>query len=261
MSQESEDRRECVSCADRIIGGCGIVCAADHALCDDCFNTSVLTQTEAFDAFVRREAKLVCLYCKPHTVLTPAMQVKAMQRLNAEGQVAYLRARDEYAAQQERARLGKENDELRAQVARGGADAAQRVRHHVVRIDEEVLTLHCPKCRRPTEGKWDACFKISCGGCNGSFCAWCLQTPASHEHVGSCASNPHRGSIYGNLKEWETVRKPARVAQLRAYLHEHVRADDQMELVTALTPHLAHAGTRPHEIHDAVEFRLSPVWT
>jgi hypothetical protein len=113
-----------------------------------------------------------------------------------------------------------------------------------------VLTLHCPKCRSPTEGNWEACFKITCGGCNGTFCAWCLQTPADHAHVSNCASNPHRGNIYGTAQEWAAARKPIRVAQLRAYLSDRVRGDDRSALVTALLAHLAHAGIRAQEIYD-----------
>jgi hypothetical protein len=190
------------------------------------------------------------------------MQVQAKQRLSAEGQDAYERARDEYAVRQERARLSKEIEELKAAQARDGADGAQRVRYHVLWITENVLMLHCPDCRQRTAGGWEDCFKITCGGCNGTFCAWCLQTPADHAHVRNCASNPDRGSIVGTLQQWAAKRKPARVAQLRAYLHDtkRVRADDRMELITALTARLADEGIQAQEIYDAIELRVSQVW-
>ena len=123
--------------------------------------------------------------------------------------------------------------------------------------------LHCPKCRRPTAGDWEACFKITCGGCNAAFCAWCLQTPADHAHVSNCAGNPHRGNIYGTAQEWAAVRKPTRVAQLRAYLSARVRVDDRSAVVTALAAHLAHAGIVAREVHDEgtalMPFALSQV--
>jgi hypothetical protein len=263
MGQEYAARRvraraACISCDEKVPDGGGIVCASNHALCDECFNASVHTQTSmaSFDAFVRHEAKLACLYCQPQAVLPPAMLVQGMQRLDAASQVAYQCARDEYAVRQERARFLKEIAILQAQVASGGADAAQRIRQHLVRIAEEVMILHCPKCHLPTVGDWEACFKVSCGGCNGTFCAWCLQTPADHAHVKDCASNPHRGSVYGTLQEWAAVRKPTRVAQMRAYLRDHVRADDWVALVAALAAQLAHAGIRASEIDDAAEPEL-----
>ena len=256
--------RECVIsfCWEKIPEGCGIVCAADHALCDGCFNASVLTQTssENFHEFVRRKAKLACLYCKPPTTLPPAMQVQAKQRLDAAGQDAYERARDAYAVRQVLARSSKEIEELQVQLARDGADPEQRVRQHLVWIEENILMLRCPKCRQLTAGNWDACFKISCDGCNGTFCAWCLQAPANHAHVKTCTKNPHPGTLFGNLQEWAAVRKPVLVKKLREYLHdiERVRADDRMKLATALTARLADVGIRPQEIY--VELRLSQVW-
>jgi hypothetical protein len=267
MSQENAVRqeRECVIpfCLEKIPEGCGIVCAADHALCDACFNTSVITQTETekLHEFARRGAKLACVYCHPPTILPPAMQVQAKQRLDAAGQDALERARDVYAVRQVLASSSKKIEELEAEKARDGADGAQRLRHHVLWVAENVLMLHCPDCRQRTEGGWEDCFKISCGGCSGTFCAWCLQTPADHAHVSNCASNPSPGSIGGDMQQWAAKHKSARVAQLRAYLHDikRVRADDRMELVTALTARLADEGIRPRDIY--VELRLSQVWS
>jgi hypothetical protein len=220
-------QRTCALCDEGFAVETGVVCAAGHALCGACLNRSVLDQTsqENLTWFCQRDAQLVCQFCQPPVVLPRAMQEKAIMLTIGEAQASYLRARVEHGVRQERTLLQIEIEKLRQEMALGGGgDVAGRVRHHTV-VVSELLMLRCPSCGRLTEGDWDACFCVTCVGCRGTFCAWCLVTPTDHRHVAHCPRNPRRGQgdMYGTHAEWQQTHRAMHVARVTTYLQEKAR--------------------------------------
>ena len=63
---------------------------------------------------------------------------------------------------------------------------------HRKHIEEEILQMKCPRCRRAFYD-FEGCFAISCSTCACKFCGWCLQDCGdndAHPHVRSCGKVP-----------------------------------------------------------------------
>ena len=66
------------------------------------------------------------------------------------------------------------------------------VLRHRKHIEEEILQMKCPRCRRAFYD-FEGCFAISCSTCACKFCGWCLQDCGekdAHPHVRTCGKVP-----------------------------------------------------------------------
>ena len=70
---------------------------------------------------------------------------------------------------------------------------------HAIRIhiEEEILTIRCPKCRQPFVD-YRGCAALTCGTCQAKFCALCLKDCGrdAHQHVKECDLNPQNPKGY-----------------------------------------------------------------
>jgi hypothetical protein len=91
-------RPECSNCGDKYDAAAGVVCLAGHAQCADCFNRSLMDQTQmaAFQAFAAAEGQLVCQFCQPSTRFSAEMQQRGFSLADQASQNSLLRARVEF---------------------------------------------------------------------------------------------------------------------------------------------------------------------
>jgi hypothetical protein len=112
----------------------------------------------------------------------------------------------------------KQLAKLRRELAQSAKSPVEPIRQRIV---EEVLTLHCPRCRQAF-AVFDGCMAVTCSraGCGVSFCGICLKdcgtSSAAHSHVSSCKYGT--GSYYAAKDEVARLQKKARAGKLRALL-------------------------------------------
>lgn len=98
---------------------------------------------------------------------------------------------------------------------------------HLAYITEQILTIHCPRCRQAFH-IFDGCFAIACAGeqggvrtgCGASFCGFCLKDCGdnAHPHVKQCPLNPSPGSYGGTFELFTNTHRDRRAAEVRDYL-------------------------------------------
>jgi hypothetical protein len=117
-------------------------------------------------------------------------------------------------------------------------------------VEEELLTLKCPRCQQAFADFSD-CFALTCSRCSCGFCAWCLQDckADAHQHVANCQYNmaPNR-NVYGSPAMFDRAQLIRRQDQVRRYLlslgsHELAHA-----VLTALRGTLKQVGLKLDEL-------------
>eukprot|EP01094_Clydonella_sp_ATCC50884_P009940 TRINITY_DN1947_c1_g1_i2.p1 TRINITY_DN1947_c1_g1~~TRINITY_DN1947_c1_g1_i2.p1 ORF type:complete len:1659 (-),score=227.61 TRINITY_DN1947_c1_g1_i2:219-4466(-) len=83
---------------------------------------------------------------------------------------------------EQRCEMDRRLAELEARMAREGT-----VGRHRQRIEEDLLTLHCPRCKAAFLD-FTGCMALVCSACPCGFCAWCLTDCGddAHRHVSKC---------------------------------------------------------------------------
>jgi len=125
--------------------------------------------------------------------------------------------REELNAQNKRV-LERELEEMqRRSVLQNQVLAAKRY------VEEELMTLKCPRCRRAF-ADFSGCCALTCGGdgpgCGCAFCAWCLQDCGhdAHAHVRTCPRNPARGELFDSKRQFPASQRKRVVEAVRGYL-------------------------------------------
>ena len=100
-----------------------------------------------------------------------------------------------------------------------GERRALTARRHI----EEMMDLHCPKCRG-VFGQFVGCAALTCeyAGCHAHFCAFCLADCGgdAHPHVRTCRLNPKQNEYFVSEAEWKRVIDGQRREKLQAYWRE-----------------------------------------
>ncbi len=102
------------------------------------------------------------------------------------------------------------------------AQKSDTIIDHVRRIQDEILTLRCPACRRAFYD-FDGCMALTCSNeaCKAYFCALCCHQEAddqkSHQHVRQCRLNPTR-DYFGSKDFIEEVWRKQRRDSVNQYL-------------------------------------------
>ncbi|CAE7565953.1 PIX13 [Symbiodinium natans] len=214
-AQQREQRRQCQVCFEDFDTAEGICCPADHFLCADCLAGH--TQAEVHDENLER-------FRRRHGVQCPALNCG---HIYANGPLArhvpeatfalYLQARERLveaaateAAERDMARR------LAAERAEGRLGQARRY------VQEEILTLRCPRCQQAFVD-FDGCCALTCSraGCGCGFCGFCLQDCGrnAHAHVRRCGLNP-RQDYFVSEEQFREIQKCRRTRLVQAYLAE-----------------------------------------
>ncbi len=94
---------------------------------------------------------------------------------------------------------------------------AEELRWHRAQIDEDILTLTCPRegCHKAFLD-FDGCYALTCPGCGCGFCAACLVDCGddAHDHC----RRVHQG-YFGTVEAFHVAQRARRLAAVAAYLH------------------------------------------
>ena len=122
----------------------------------------------------------------------------------------------------------EEIDRKNRELALAKRDTA--IEYHERHIRDEILTLHCPKCRAAVnfEDADRACFALTCPNesCNARICAFCMlispNGAASHDHVAKCNLNWNKPHIFHSRAVWEECQQKRQVREIRQYLKDNI---------------------------------------
>ncbi|RYH28402.1 DEAD/DEAH box helicase [archaeon] len=91
------------------------------------------------------------------------------------------------------------------------------VQGYVRAICEDILSFHCPHCKRLVFD-YDSCSAVTCT-CGRDFCGICFSahpnSGACHQHVKNCSRNPNPNSYYVSQNQLQVVYKQQRVESLK----------------------------------------------
>jgi hypothetical protein len=110
------------------------------------------------------------------------------------------------------------------------------VAHAVKHIQEQILTLRCPRCRQPFFD-FDGCFSVRCSECQCSFCGWCLEDCGNdaHAHVANCEFSRRLGlahsAYFGAGNAFIQAQRVRRKKLVVEYLRDEVLNKDVRVLV------------------------------
>jgi len=96
-------------------------------------------------------------------------------------------------------------------------------------IEDEILVLHCPECHRGVffPDSAQACFALTCSGCEAKICAFCLMVSptggSSHDHVSKCNLNWKAPHIFHSEEVWNECQKRRHLREIRAYLTDEIK--------------------------------------
>ncbi len=240
--------RLCAICMEQATLLRGIECAAPpgaapHFLCEACLAEYACDEAaKPPDVWTASGGHLRCPLHRNGCAAPPYAFSALARRLPEEAyvkvQAASLRSRERELVQRIEADVElRLRAELHAerQLASHARSVALARRH----VEEDILCLRCPGCRRVVED-WDACDLVTCA-CAVKFCGWCFTRTADHAHVTNCATNPARGNVFSSASAKEAAqarRRGERVREFLATLEPQLRA----ELLSELQPQLRQLG-------------------
>ncbi|GBG30999.1 Protein kinase, putative [Hondaea fermentalgiana] len=240
---EPVKQASCAICLDIYPVKEGVSCADDHFTCKECLSGSVRAATQPMaHVDVLRDGSMCCVTPDCGLLVSGRTIASAVPEEDFAALLDIVRAHFERdaAAEQER----QLRDRIDAALRDYGLD--QTTQHHIRTIQNEILTMSCPRCSAAFVD-FDGCCALTCGACPCYFCAWCLQdtgndSSACHRHVASCASKPAGEDRF--FSEKHVVRQvwcQLRAQRLRDYMARRVqdagiRASVQNNLRPLLTP-------------------------
>ncbi len=183
----------CVICQDPACPEIeGVSChSKTHFFCNACFNSFVLNEAgRPIEVRAREQGQLRCPFvreCKSAEPFSDAQVATHVQgatfQLWMDAKIALLEARISREADA-RVKLEMQNHLRKS--------ALEQVLHGIrIHIEEEIMTIRCPKCRQPFVD-YTGCAALTCSSCQCHFCALCLKDCGAnaHPHVKKCKLNP-----------------------------------------------------------------------
>jgi hypothetical protein len=163
----------------------------------------------------------------------PAEDFQALLRVRIEATEAKLRIEFE----EEKKKQVEEELERMRRLEAHEAQVLQARKH----IEEEILQVKCPRCRRAFHD-FEGCFAISCSSCPCKICGWCLRDCGdqdAHPHVRQCSKKPQgvdalfpqmpnvRGAFENTKRQRSREQFEAFVKTLPDAIRERVRCSVQ----------------------------------
>lgn len=95
---------------------------------------------------------------------------------------------------------------------------------HARYIQEQLLSICCPHCKRVFLD-FSGCCAVTCSDpCNRYFCGLCLSAQPNssvcHSHVQSCSKNPNRGNYFCDQATLDVIHRKQRIAEVKQYLKQ-----------------------------------------
>ena len=191
--------------------------AGAHRMCGECLGSLVGTLADNPRA-LRADGDVGCRESTGRECggAFPCREVvEALVRLQAAGAcVAFVHAVRRHAATSAEAGAGAEAPaETGAATSGSGAEAS--LADHRRALEDALIVVRCPGCRRPGDVDVGSCMALYCapgeGGCGSHFCGWCMaacpDSDAAHAHVEGCGLNPNRPHLYASGRDLqENVR-------------------------------------------------------
>mmetsp|Transcript_9264 Transcript_9264/g.32175 ORF Transcript_9264/g.32175 Transcript_9264/m.32175 type:complete len:599 (+) Transcript_9264:26-1822(+) len=221
----------CVVCFDDGAHAARLECSDGHVVCSACAAPYVReASTAERAASLAEEGSGVRCPCAS-TAMAPASRCRAppysLKQLAAvldeRDFGALVKARDarveRQVAEQMRDTHEAQIRRLREESASGGSEQA-RGEAAAKHLQEELLTLKCPRCRAAFVD-YEGCNALVCSRCKCGFCAFCLADCGhdAHAHVALCpeghAVAGPEGPLYG---KFEQAQKRRRTRLARDYL-------------------------------------------
>jgi hypothetical protein len=112
------------------------------------------------------------------------------------------------------------------------------------KIIEDILTLKCPRCRRPFLD-FSGCFALECSACSCAFCAYCLKDCGgdAHSHVAQCEDNISPGrNVFASVEIFHEAQRERRTRLLKQHLVQQVEAGMRPALIQAIARDLEDLG-------------------
>ena len=195
----------------------GLECdaAAKHFACDDCFSVHVVRLEALSEA---NDGRVKC--CGWDCAARFTIQAAAQHATPLAFETLQRHADDlKHAALQGEFEQWKERFEAELAAKSEGERRTLGARRHI----EEMMDLHCPKCRA-VFGQFVGCAALVCAyaGCHAHFCAFCLVDCGgdAHAHVRTCRLNPKQNEYFVSEAEWKRVIDGQRRKELQAYWHD-----------------------------------------
>jgi len=192
-----------------------------HLLCKDCFPAQVRSQSgdDERQRFEENGCQVVCQFC-PRDGSIAFSDAMVAQHVPDHIFALLLRSRS-LVAERRICEQQETQFQQRLAVLRNEFSSAmdQDVQKHRLHIAEEILTLHCPRCKQAFF-EFDGCFALRCGRCSCNFCAWCLADCGNdaHVHVLACPAARNRRDYYGTWDQFTAAQRQRRCAAIEAYL-------------------------------------------
>ena len=225
LEQRAEQVSECAVCMEPARHADSAVCGEGHLVCRGCMEKYVKSCAgKDLQVRRRRKGRVPCPCATP--LLGCGYSDKELARaVPAAVFDAYLRARMELVESSTREEAEHEQKQWRREeLARLQALSEEQravlaARKH---IEEQILTLHCPRCKAAFLD-FAGCCALTCHRCPCRFCAWCgadCGTDA-HEHAGNCGAKPADAcGLFPNPDQLARGQMQHRAGKLRTYLGE-----------------------------------------
>jgi Ran GTPase-activating protein (RanGAP) involved in mRNA processing and transport len=217
----------CVSCREERVEG--VSCSSgEHFLCTPCLAEYIRTQQEGEDVSDRmRGESLLCIDPKCKSEPLEDHLIVGVLAKHKHFTACFFQLKRKAI---ETAALSEVDRRVRAEKA----ELARLLRddiaeYHRRYIQEEILTLRCPRCHQAFNDFSD-CLALECSrvGCHAYFCGLCLadcgeSQDAAHDHVHHCPLNPNPDkSLFVSSVTFSLVQRNRRRGLVSKYLGEAI---------------------------------------
>eukprot|EP00927_Polykrikos_kofoidii_P025754 TRINITY_DN23079_c0_g1_i1.p1 TRINITY_DN23079_c0_g1~~TRINITY_DN23079_c0_g1_i1.p1 ORF type:complete len:1105 (+),score=171.44 TRINITY_DN23079_c0_g1_i1:479-3316(+) len=241
-SWQSVENRQCIICLETRTLQDGLECAdvAAHFLCSDCLAGHVCTEAgKELRLVAACEGRIRCP--EPSCSGVTFDDVDLARKVPAHAFEKYLACRQKVLeAQLAREMEAAMQTQLRAELQRlANLDELRRaVLLAVSHIQEEILTLKCPRCEQAF-CDFDGCLALTCSRCSCRFCGWCLKDCGkdAHRHVRTCPEKRGKDPFFATMVEFKEavkLRQRGLVTAFLATLRAEVRRKVEQDLHTEL---------------------------
>lgn len=212
------DVRTCYVCKEPWPRDQGLECdgTTTHFACDECFSFHV----SRAESLHKGGDKIKCCGFLDSCASTFTLQAAAQHATPLAFETLQRYADDrKHVALQGEFEQWKKGYEAELAAKSEGERRALAARRYI----EEMMDLHCPKCRR-VFGQFVGCAALTCeyAGCHAHFCAFCLVDCGAdaHAHVRTCRLNPKQNEYFVSEAVWARIIDGERREKLQVYWRE-----------------------------------------